>query len=96
LRGLGGDRLVHKGANLKLAIRMISALKAYKLSNVGCDGYLCNVVDSAVTEQLIENISMVCEYLDVFPKEIPGMPPLREVNFCIDLVLRAIPISKAA
>ena len=35
------------------------------------------------------------EFSDVFPNEIPGMPPLREVEFCIDLTPGATPISKA-
>jgi len=33
--------------------------------------------------------------LDVLPEEIPSMPLLREVEFCIDLVPEATPISKA-
>ena len=35
------------------------------------------------------------EFPNVFPDEIPGMPPLREVEFCIDLAPGATPISKA-
>jgi len=35
LRGPNGDSVVHKGANLKLWIRLISALKAYKLLKQG-------------------------------------------------------------
>ena len=31
----------------------------------------------------------------MFPDEMPGMPPFREVEFCIDLTPRATPISKA-
>ena len=27
----------------------------------------------------------VCEYEDVFPDELPGLPPQRVVDFCIDL-----------
>ena len=28
---------------------------------------------------------MVCEYKDVFPDELPGLPPLRDVDFRIEL-----------
>ena len=28
---------------------------------------------------------MVCEYKDVFPNELPGLPPHRDVDFVIDL-----------
>jgi hypothetical protein len=29
---------------------------------------------------------VVCEYPDVFPRELPGMPPDRDVEFVIDLL----------
>ena len=33
----------------------------------------------------ITQIPVVCEYQDVFPEELPGMPPHRPVEFVIDL-----------
>ena len=94
LRGPNRDRGVHKRANLKLAVRLISALKAHKLLKRGYEGYLYNVVHSVAIEPSIEIIPIVCEYPNVFPKEIPGMPLPREVDFCIDLAPRSAPISK--
>jgi hypothetical protein len=41
-----------------------------------------------------ENIHVVRDFLDVFPEELPGMPPDREVEFVIDLLPRTAPISK--
>ena len=38
---------------------------------------------------------MVCDFRDVFPKELPGMPPRRDVDFSIDLIPGTGPISKA-
>ena len=35
----------------------------------------------------------VCEYEDVFPDELPGLPPQRDVDFCIELHLGTSPIS---
>ena len=35
------------------------------------------------------------EYPEVFPEELPGLPPKREVEFAIDLMSRTAPISKA-
>jgi hypothetical protein len=40
------------------------------------------------------HIHVVREFLAVFPKELPGMPPDREVEFVIDLLPRTAPISK--
>jgi hypothetical protein len=41
-----------------------------------------------------ESISVVEEFMDVFPEELPGMPPEREVEFYIDLIPRTTPIAK--
>jgi hypothetical protein len=46
-----------------------------------------------VTIQL-ENIAVVCEYPDVFPDDLPGMPPDRDVEFIIELKTITAPISK--
>jgi len=37
----------------------------------------------------------VCDYPDVFPDELPGMPPERDTEFCIELIPGTQPISKA-
>jgi hypothetical protein len=43
----------------------------------------------------IEEIPIVQDFLDVFPEELPGLPPDREIEFTIDLLLGTRPISKA-
>jgi len=43
----------------------------------------------------LENIPILREFSDVFLEEIPGLPPKRELDFTIELVPGAIPISKA-
>jgi hypothetical protein len=43
---------------------------------------------------VLEDIPLVCEYSDVFPDELPGMPPDREVEFVIELMPGTAPISK--
>jgi hypothetical protein len=42
----------------------------------------------------LENIPVVCEYPDVFPEELPGMPPDHKVEFVIELKPGTAPISK--
>ena len=36
--------------------------------------------------KLVEEVPIVCEYLDVFLEELLGMPPDRDVEFVIDLL----------
>jgi hypothetical protein len=45
-------------------------------------------------EKPLENIKVVCEYPDVFPKELPGMPHDRDIEFSIELLPGTAPISK--
>jgi hypothetical protein len=41
-----------------------------------------------------DNIRVVRDFPDVFPEELPGLPPDREVEFVIDLLPGTAPISK--
>jgi hypothetical protein len=47
-------------------------------------------------EKSLEHIRIVCEYPDVFPEELLGMPPDRDIEFSIELLPRTAPISKGA
>jgi hypothetical protein len=42
----------------------------------------------------IEDVPVVQEYPDVFPEELPGMPPDRDIEFVIDLIPGTSPIAK--
>ncbi|KAL5555350.1 hypothetical protein UlMin_037586 [Ulmus minor] len=61
-----------------------------------CMGYLVNMLDTTMklTTQP-ENVPIVKEFLDVFPEDLPGIPPDREIEFKIDLLPGTAPISKA-
>ena len=44
----------------------------------GCEGYLVNVVDPLVVEPKLEEILVVCNVPEVFPRELFELPPKRE------------------
>ncbi|KAK1679777.1 hypothetical protein QYE76_040625 [Lolium multiflorum] len=50
---------------------------------------------NSMKEVKLEDIPVVNEFQDVFPKELPGMPPDREIEFTIDLIPGTTPIAKA-
>jgi hypothetical protein len=50
---------------------------------------------NSLKEVRIEDIPVVKEFQDVFPKELPGMPPDREIEFRIDLIPGTAPIAQA-
>ncbi|GJW39237.1 reverse transcriptase domain-containing protein [Tanacetum coccineum] len=57
--------------------------------------FLASVMDTSLESPNIENLSVVREFADVFPDELPGLPPAREIEFGIELIPGAEPISKA-
>jgi hypothetical protein len=44
--------------------------------------------------QEIQDISVVCEFSDVFPEDLPRLPPERDVEFVIELKPGTAPISR--
>jgi hypothetical protein len=48
----------------------------------------------AVQTTLLAKIPVVCEFLDMFPDELPSLPPDREVEFAIELIPRTPSISR--
>ena len=70
-------------------------MKAQSLLERGCTGYLASVVDVSVEQKLKpEDVPVVQDFLNVFPKDLLGLPPKREIDFVIDLVPGVAPISK--
>jgi hypothetical protein len=55
--------------------------------------YALNALNASPLEG-IENIPVVCDFQDVFPEELPGIPPARAVEFVIDLRPGTTPIAK--
>ncbi|KAA3477559.1 DNA/RNA polymerases superfamily protein [Gossypium australe] len=83
---------VESGGSDSLPV-MISSLVAEKYLRKGCESYLAFILSTQESEVKIEIVPVVCEYLDVFPEELPGLPPISEVEFEIELVPGMAPIS---
>ena len=76
----------------KEGLNFISVLKARKRLKKGCESYLAYVHDAKNEKKTLDNVKVVSEYPGMFPYELPGMPPDRQVEFKIDLVPGATPI----
>ncbi|XP_070006284.1 uncharacterized protein [Nicotiana sylvestris] len=59
----------------------------------GCLDYLAYVRDTTEESPLIDPVLLVREFADVFPSNLSGMPPDRDIDVCIDLALGIQPIS---
>ncbi|XP_073022245.1 uncharacterized protein [Primulina eburnea] len=75
---------------------LLSASQAWKAVKSGADIYLAmiNVVEEEIELKPVD-IPIVREFPDVFPEELPETIPDREIEFEINLVPGAAPISKA-
>ena len=78
--------VVSYGERRRAPLGLISAISARCLLQKGCKGYLAHVVDTRSSEVRLEDVPVVRDFLDVFPDDLPGLPPERELDFPIDLV----------
>ena len=55
--------------------------------------HLVRVKDSSLETQTLESVPVVCEFPKIFPEDLFGVPPEREIDFGIDLLPDTLPIS---
>ncbi|KAD6453180.1 hypothetical protein E3N88_07885 [Mikania micrantha] len=89
-----GEALEIQGEIASRKLHLISAMKAHKYLKKECQAFLAHVKVKDQEEKKIEDIPIVRDFPDVFPNELPGLPPVRQVEFRIDLVPGAAPIAK--
>jgi hypothetical protein len=51
-------------------------------------------VVNQLKEDLIEDIRVLCEYPDIFPDDLLGIPPECDIEFLIDLLSGTVPVAK--
>ena len=90
---LDGVEVIFKGRRRVFPTCVILAVKARKLLSKGCEAYLAHVTEVKSEKLKPKDVPMVQEFLDVFPKELSGLAPNREVEFTIELALGITPIS---
>nr|GFD10651.1 putative reverse transcriptase domain-containing protein [Tanacetum cinerariifolium] len=71
-------------------LNIISCTKTQKCIQKGYQVYLAQVTSKKAEdkseEKRLEDVSIVREFTKVFPEDLPGLPPARQVEFQIDLV----------
>ena len=95
-----GNTILVKGVPRKTSVRQTLALQMKRSARKGCKVfalYVMNDENSSKEHKLkFDDILVLREFSCVFPEEIPGLPPKQELDFTIDLVPRAVPVSKAS
>ena len=82
-----------KASSLAPMGRFISYHKARKMISKGYLNHLVWAKDSSLETPSLESVQVVYEFPEVFPKDLPGVPPEREIDFGIDLLPDTQPIS---
>ncbi|KAL4311089.1 hypothetical protein GQ457_01G031690 [Hibiscus cannabinus] len=85
--------IVVVGENIKFLSNVISVLEAQRLVDDGCQAYLAYVMNPNMGEVRPRDIRTVCDFPGVFPKELPGLPPDKEVEFVIETHADSAPVS---
>ncbi|GJT87764.1 putative reverse transcriptase domain-containing protein [Tanacetum coccineum] len=87
--------LVVKGDSNSSRLKVISCIKARKYIERGCHLLLAHVTEKEKSEKRLEDVPVICDFPEVFPDDLPGLPPSRQVEFKIDLVPGAAPVARA-
>ncbi|GJU66667.1 reverse transcriptase domain-containing protein [Tanacetum coccineum] len=87
----------NRGHEARLHIISYSKTQEYMLK--GCPVFLANVTtketEDKSKEKRLEDVPIVRDFPDVFPEDLPGLPPTRQVEFQIDLIPGAAPVARA-
>jgi hypothetical protein len=68
-------------------------MKVKRYMSQGCRLYVVEEVNEGKGPSL-DQCPILSEFNDVFPKELPGLPPERELDFTIEIKPSVEPISK--
>jgi hypothetical protein len=77
------------GRNQGVSLKFISSLQLQKNMRKGCNLYAISVLNEKGDAERLEDFSVVSDFADVFPEELVGAPPKRELEFTIELKPRA-------
>ena len=86
------------GEGTRLGSTLCSTARARHSLQHGCMGFLAYAVDTRVEKKGSTSTShdpVVCDFPDVFPKELPSVPPERQMEFQFELIPGVASISKA-
>ena len=79
----GSTEVVFYGLRKTLPNSIMTAIKANKMLRKSYMGYLAHAIEVRDSGSRLEDIPIVREFSDVFPEDLPSIPPDREIDFQI-------------
>nr|GFA59513.1 hypothetical protein [Tanacetum cinerariifolium] len=95
LRGCALNLVNHLFEIDLMPIELVSCMKFKKYVDSGSCLFVAQVVEKEPTERRLEDVPVTCKFPDVFPEDLPRLPPPRQVEFEIELVPGAAPVARA-
>ncbi|GJZ01256.1 putative reverse transcriptase domain-containing protein, partial [Tanacetum coccineum] len=92
---LEGKTLVIEGDRNNSRSKILSCIKTRKYIEKGCELFLAQVTEQESKEKRFEDVPVILDFPEVFPEELPGLPPPRQVEFRIDLIPGAALVARA-
>ncbi|GJV42209.1 putative reverse transcriptase domain-containing protein [Tanacetum coccineum] len=92
---IDGETLIIRGDQSKTRLNLISCIKTERYISRGCQVFVAQIMEKKSDEKRLEDIPVVREFPEVFPEDLPGLPPVRQVEFQIDLIPGATPVARA-
>ncbi|GJV81429.1 putative reverse transcriptase domain-containing protein [Tanacetum coccineum] len=92
---LKGKTLVIEGNRNNSRLKIVSCIKTQKYIEKGCELFLAQVTEQESKEKRLEDVPVIRDFPEVFPEDLPGLPPPRQVEFRIDLIPGAAPVARA-
>ncbi|GKA03667.1 putative reverse transcriptase domain-containing protein, partial [Tanacetum coccineum] len=92
---LEGKTLVIEGNRNNSRLKIISCIKTQKYIEKGCELFLAHVTEQESKEKRLEDVPVIQDFPEVFPEDLPGLPPPRQVEFRIDLIPGIAPVARA-
>nr|GEW93931.1 reverse transcriptase domain-containing protein [Tanacetum cinerariifolium] len=89
------ETLIIRDDPSKTRLSLISFIKTGRYISMGYQVFIAQVMEKKSDEKGLEDIPAVREFLEVFPKDLPGLPLVHQVEFQIDLITRAAPVARA-
>jgi hypothetical protein len=87
--------ITFQGIQKLVLVRRISILEMRKYYRKGCPLYVIQELKSVKDDKpSLEDHPILREYRDVFPEEVPGLPPRRDIDFSIEFAPGVVPMSR--
>ncbi|GJZ09986.1 reverse transcriptase domain-containing protein [Tanacetum coccineum] len=97
----GNDMLIiqskRSGIKNESRLEVISRIRTQKYIDQGCQVFLIQMMkkeETEIPERRIKDVPVIRKFLEVFPEDLPGLPPTRQVEFHIELIPGAAPVAR--